>query len=119
LVLEITTNGSISPEDALREAAQKLMTWFNVLTKEHNEIPEPEAIVQTQQTTETILIEELQLPVRAYNCLKRAGINSVNELMSYSQEEIREIKNFGKKSAQEVFQALQEKFDIVLPELKA
>ena len=119
LVLEITTNGSISPEDALRKAAQKLTTWFNVLTKEHNEIPEPEPIVQTQQTTETILIEELQLPVRAYNCLKRAGINSVNELMSYSQEEIREIKNFGKKSAQEVFQALQEKFDIVLPELKA
>ena len=55
----------------LYEKQRKADTWFNVLTKEHNEIPEPEPIVQTQQTTETILIEELQLPVRAYNCLKR------------------------------------------------
>merc|ERR1712100_789812 len=104
LILEITTNGSVSPEKALSEAAQKLMTWFSFLTSEQNDV---------------ILIEELQLPVRAYNCLKRAGINSVDDLVNYSQEEIREIKNFGKKSAQEVFQALKDKFDIVLPSLNS
>jgi DNA-directed RNA polymerase subunit alpha len=119
LILEITTNGSISPEKALSQAAQKLMTWFSFLTSEQNLTPTNEAEVEPIAQTDVILIEELQLPVRAYNCLKRAGINSVDDLVNYSQEEIREIKNFGKKSAQEVFQALKDKFDIVLPSLNS
>jgi len=120
LLLEITTNGSISPEKALSEAAQKLMTWFSFLTSEQNLMPqEEEDKVEPVAQNDIILIEELQLPVRAYNCLKRAGINSVDDLVNYSQEEIREIKNFGKKSAQEVFQALKDKFDIVLPSLNS
>jgi DNA-directed RNA polymerase subunit alpha len=119
LILEITTNGSVSPEKALSEAAQKLMTWFSFLTSEQNLTPTNEAEVEPIAQTDVILIEELQLPVRAYNCLKRAGINSVDDLVNYSQEEIREIKNFGKKSAQEVFQALKDKFDIVLPSLNS
>jgi DNA-directed RNA polymerase subunit alpha len=119
LMLEITTNGSISPEKALSEAAQKLMTWFSFLTSEQNLTPQKEEVVEPIPQNEIILIEELQLPVRAYNCLKRAGINSVDDLVNYSQEEIREIKNFGKKSAQEVFQALKDKFDIVLPSLNS
>ena len=57
--------------------------------------------------------------MRAYNCIKRAGINSLDELITYSQEEINEIKNFGKKSADELFQALKSKYNIVLPSLKA
>ena len=117
LILEITTNGSVSPEKALSEAAQKLMTWFSFLTSEQNLAPQKEVEVEPIAQNDVILIEELQLPVRAYNCLKRAGINSVDDLVNYSQEEIREIKNFGKKSAQEVFQALKDKFDIVLPSL--
>jgi DNA-directed RNA polymerase subunit alpha len=119
LILEITTNGSISPEKALSEAAQKLMSWFSFLTNEENLTPHEEVEVEPISQNEVILIEELQLPVRAYNCLKRAGINSVDDLVNYSQEEIREIKNFGKKSAQEVFQALKDKFDIVLPSLNS
>jgi DNA-directed RNA polymerase subunit alpha len=120
LLLEITTNGSISPEKALSEAAQKLMTWFSFLTSEQSLMPqEEEDKVEPVAQNDIILIEELQLPVRAYNCLKRAGINSVDDLVNYSQEEIREIKNFGKKSAQEVFQALKDKFDIVLPSLNS
>ena len=117
LILEITTNGSVSPEKALSEAAQKLMTWFSFLTSEQHLAPQKEVEVEPIAQNDVILIEELQLPVRAYNCLKRAGINSVDDLVNYSQEEIREIKNFGKKSAQEVFQALKDKFDIVLPSL--
>ena len=119
LILEITTNGSVSPEKALSEAAQKLMTWFSFLTSEQNLAPQKEVEVEPIAQNDVILIEELQLPVRAYNCLKRAGINSVDDLVNYSQEEIREIKNFGKKSAQEVFQALKDKFDIVLPSLNS
>jgi DNA-directed RNA polymerase subunit alpha len=119
LILEITTNGSVSPEKSLSEAAQKLMTWFSFLTSEQNLAPQKEVEVEPIAQNDVILIEELQLPVRAYNCLKRAGINSVDDLVNYSQEEIREIKNFGKKSAQEVFQALKDKFDIVLPSLNS
>ena len=103
----------------LSEAAQKLMTWFSFLTSEQNLAPQKEVEVEPIAQNDVILIEELQLPVRAYNCLKRAGINSVDDLVNYSQEEIREIKNFGKKSAQEVFQALKDKFDIVLPSLNS
>ena len=109
LILEVTTNGSVSPEKALSEAAQKLMTWFSCLTSEQSLAPQKEMEVEPLAQNDVILIEELQLPVRAYNCLKRAGINSVDDLVNYSQEEIREIKNFGKKSAQEVFQALKDK----------
>jgi DNA-directed RNA polymerase subunit alpha len=119
LILEVTTNGSVSPEKALSEAAQKLMTWFSCLTSEQSLAPQKEVEVEPLAQNDVILIEELQLPVRAYNCLKRAGINSVDDLVNYSQEEIREIKNFGKKSAQEVFQALKDKFDIVLPSLNS
>jgi DNA-directed RNA polymerase subunit alpha len=119
LLLEITTNGSITPEKAVSEAAKKLMLWFSNLTNEENLKPEQITFQQPIPQPEVILIEELQLPVRAYNCLKRAGINSVDELVQYSEEEIKEIKNFGKKSADEVFQALKKKFNIILPSLKS
>jgi len=95
------------------------MTWFSCLTSEQSLAPQKEMEVEPLAQNYVILIEELQLPVLAYNCLKRAGINSVDDLVNYSQEEIREIKNFGKKSAQEVFQALKDKFDIVLPSLNS
>lgn len=119
LLFEITTNGSITPEKAISEAAKKLMLWFTNLTNEENLKPEQISSQPPTPQPEVILIEELQLPVRAYNCLKRAGINSVDELIQYSQEEIKEIKNFGKKSADEVFQALKKKFNIILPSLKS
>lgn len=119
LSLEITTNGSITPEKALSDAAKLLMSWFGDLTNEESFKPEQIITEQPIPQPEVILIEELQLPVRAYNCLKRSGINSVDELVKYSQEEIKEIKNFGKKSADEVFQALKTKFDITLPSSKS
>jgi DNA-directed RNA polymerase subunit alpha len=66
-----------------------------------------------------IMIEELQLSVRAYNCLKRAQIHSVADLLDYSQEDLIEIKNFGQKSAEEVIDALQKRLGINLPKEKA
>ena len=118
LELEITTNGSITPEKALFNASQKLMSWFSSLISEENLHTNSISGKQTILQQEVILIEELELPVRAYNCLKRSGINSVDDLLKYSEEEIKDIKNFGKKSANEVFQILKNKFNIVLPSLK-
>jgi DNA-directed RNA polymerase subunit alpha len=66
-----------------------------------------------------IPIEELQLSVRAYNCLKRAQINTVADLLDYSQEDLLEIKNFGQKSAEEVIEALQKRLGITLPQEKS
>ena len=61
-----------------------------------------------------IAIEELQLSVRAYNCLKKAQINTVGDLLQYSPEKLQELKNFGRKSADEVFSTLKNKLGIIL-----
>ena len=60
-----------------------------------------------------IPIEELQLSVRPYNCLKRAQINTIGDLLEYSPEKLQELKNFGRKSADEVFMTLKNKFGII------
>jgi DNA-directed RNA polymerase subunit alpha len=71
---------------------------------------------QTRTTKKNqIPIEELQLSVRAYNCLKRAQINTVADLLLYTEEDLLEIKNFGQKSAEEVVQALKTRFGLTLP----
>ena len=79
-----------------------------------NSILEEEVKDEKRQELDSIMVEELELSVRAYNCLKRKGINSIDELTKYTKDEICEIKNFGKKSAQEVFQSLKDKFNITL-----
>ena len=61
-----------------------------------------------------IAIEELQLSVRAYNCLKKAQINTIGDLLQYSPEQLQELKNFGRKSADEVFFTLKNKLGISL-----
>merc|ERR1711957_554741 len=68
-----------------------------------------EDIRVNSETHTNISIEELQLSVRSYNCLKRAQINSISDLLKYSPEKLQEIKNFGQKSADEVFNALKNK----------
>jgi DNA-directed RNA polymerase subunit alpha len=116
LLLEITTNGSISPEAALNQAALILTTWFSSLSNE--KVTKEEPIVEETTKNEIVLIEELQLPARALNSLKRAGITSINELSLYSQEEILEIRNLGQKLAQKIVEALETKFNIKLPNTK-
>jgi len=115
LVLDIWTNGSIKPEEALSQAAGIVVELFNPLKD-----LTLEAIQEDQQEdedpTSQIPIEELQLSVRAYNCLKRAQINTVADLLDYSQEDLLEIKNFGQKSAEEVIEALQQRLGITLPQ---
>ena len=118
LLLEIWTNGSISPQEALSQAASILVDLFNPLkdiTLEAMKDDYPD----DEDPTSQIPIEELQLSVRAYNCLKRAQINSVADLLDYTQEDLLEIKNFGQKSAEEVIEALQRRLGITLPHEKS
>ena len=118
LFLDIWTNGSMTPNEAIRSAAQIIIDLFTSLiqTKDTNENNEVE--VKTHSISiepyNNIAIEELQLSVRAYNCLKKAQINTVGDLLQYSPEKLQELKNFGRKSADEVFSTLKNKLGIIL-----
>lgn len=118
LILEIWTNGSVNPQEALSAAASILVELFNPLKDISLEAMKDELPTDDDPTSQ-IPIEELQLSVRAYNCLKRAQVNSVADLLDYTQEDLLEIKNFGQKSAEEVIEALQVRLGITLPHEKS
>ena len=118
LILEVWTNGSISPQEAIGKSSTILTNLFTPLKTIHFK-SEEEKILPEGTRINQILIEELLLSVRAYNCLKRAQIHSVADLLDYSQEDLLEIKNFGQKSAEEVIDALQKRLGINLPKEKA
>lgn len=117
LILEVWTNGSISPKEAISQSSNILTNLFQPL-KNINFKSEESQDLQEDSKINHILIEELQLSVRAYNCLKRAQIHSVADLLDYSQEDLLEIKNFGQKSAEEVIDALKKRLGINLPKEK-
>lgn len=116
--LNIWTNGSISPNEALTSAAQITIDLFTLLleNKDTNKINKLESKARSIniEPYTNIAIEELQLSVRAYNCLKKAHINTVGDLLQYSPEKLQELKNFGRKSADEVFSTLKNKLGIIL-----
>jgi DNA-directed RNA polymerase subunit alpha len=122
LTLDIETDGSIDPQAALREAAEILISQLAIFT-DADRIEELRAGPGGQLEPEgagslngggggaggpmqDILIEELELGVRSYNCLKRAGIQTVGDLVSKSEGELNAIPNFGKKSIDEVIETL-------------
>jgi len=118
LLIDIWTNGSITPEEAISSASEFIIELFNSLlqnkfTQDPNDLEKTSPIVPINPHT-NIAIEELQLSVRAYNCLKRAQINTIGDLLEYSPEKLQELKNFGRKSADEVFATLKNKLGIVL-----
>ena len=118
LLLDIWTNGSISPNEAIEYAAQIIIDLFLLLlnnknTTEKNQLDLKNPSLSIEPYT-NIAIEELQLSVRAYNCLKKAQINTVGDLLQYSPEKLQELKNFGRKSADEVFSTLKNKLGIIL-----
>jgi DNA-directed RNA polymerase subunit alpha len=118
LLLDIWTNGSISPNDALQSAAQIIIDLFGLLLNNKETTKSNHLNLKTQSISiepyTNIAIEELQLSVRAYNCLKKAQINTVGDLLQYSPEKLQELKNFGRKSADEVFSTLKNKLGIIL-----
>ena len=118
ILIDIWTNGSISPKEALKSASQIIINLFTSLinnkdTNEENESEMKTSSISIEPYT-NIAIEELQLSVRAYNCLKKAQINTVGDLLQYSPEKLQELKNFGRKSADEVFSTLKNKLGIIL-----
>jgi DNA-directed RNA polymerase subunit alpha len=129
LTLDIETDGSIDPQAALREAAEILISSLSIFTDEERieELRQGPAALSGIENgagggaalvggrpgggspMDDILIEELELGVRSYNCLKRAGIQTVGDLISKSEGELNAIPNFGKKSIDEVVETLSQR----------
>jgi len=119
LILEIWTNGSIQPDEALSSSAEILENTFRLLKVTNTFSPAAPTIelsVQEEKTEhlETVFIEELELSVRAYNCLKRANVHTLSDLLQYSADDLLEFKNFGQKSADEVCENLKARFGLDL-----
>src|SRR5207302_5348982 len=125
LTLDIETDGSIDPHAALREAAEILISQLAIFTDADRVVELREAGIpgpleagvaggpagagapaRQPNALDDILIEELELGVRSYNCLKRAGIQTVGDLVSKTEAELNAIPNFGKKSIDEVIETL-------------
>ena len=106
LTLDIWTDGSISPEKSLSLAAKILTEHLNVFVDLTEEAREAEIMVEKEETEQdkalVMSIEELDLSVRSYNCLKRAGINTVQELTEKTEADMIKVRNLGKKSLAEV-----------------
>ncbi len=110
LLLEVTTDGTIHPEDAVKQASRILIQHFMIITDENISFDLPseeksnvidEKVLQLRKVLKTPL-EELDLSVRAFNCLKAAKINSLSELVQYTQDDLMKFRNFGQKSLSEI-----------------
>ncbi|HBF4832889.1 TPA: DNA-directed RNA polymerase subunit alpha, partial [Clostridioides difficile] len=112
LVLEVWTNGSINPQEGISLAAKVLVEHLNLFIDLTEHVSSVEIMVEKEEDQkEKVLemtIEELDLSVRSYNCLKRAGINTVEELANKSEDDMMKVRNLGKKSLEEVIQKLEE-----------
>jgi DNA-directed RNA polymerase subunit alpha len=113
LTLDVTTDGSLAPRDAIGQAAEILIRQLAIFTDlERIEgfgeaMGEAEAEVPQAHGMENFPIEELELGVRSYNCLKRVGIETIGDLVSKTETELAAIPNFGKKSIEEVRETLE------------
>ena len=112
LTLEVWTNGSINPQEGISLAAKVLVEHLNLFIDLTEHVSNVEIMVEKEEEQkEKVLemtIEELDLSVRSYNCLKRAGINTVEELANKSEDDMMKVRNLGKKSLEEVIQKLEE-----------
>ncbi|BAK47783.1 MAG: DNA-directed RNA polymerase subunit alpha [Lachnospiraceae bacterium] len=112
LTLEVYTNGTLQPDDAVSLAAKVLSEHLNLFVDLSEKGIEAEVMVENNEASkEKVLemnIDELELSVRSYNCLKRAGINTVEELTNKSQEDMMKVRNLGRKSLEEVLAKLNE-----------
>lgn len=112
LILEVWTNGTINPQEAVSEGAQILINYLDFFT----ELPDLDEEIHTEEEEienddnqiMKITVEELDLTLRSFNCLKRAGLNTVGDILEIEREELSKIKNFGKKSFEEVEQKIND-----------
>jgi DNA-directed RNA polymerase subunit alpha len=128
LIMEVATDGTIHPEEAVKQASRILIQHLMIITDENitfdNKEEKKEDLVdeQTLQLRKVLKtpLEDLDLSVRAFNCLKAAKINSLSELVQYEQEDLMKFRNFGQKSLAEIEQVLLERglsFGMDLPKL--
>ena len=112
LTMEVSTDGSMTPEEAMALASRILIEHFNVIA-DLNSISNIDGIMQ-EKKVDTITkkletpIEEVEFSVRAYNCLKRAGIHTIQDLVDKKEVEVTKIRNLGKKSLKEVIDKVAE-----------
>ena len=117
LVMDVKTDGTIHPEDAVKQASRILIQHLMIITDENitfekgEEKKEDMVDEQTLQLRKILKtpLEDLDLSVRAFNCLKAAKINSLSELVQYEQEDLMKFRNFGQKSLAEIEQVLHER----------
>ena len=111
LTLEVWTNGTIKPEEAISLSAKILIEHFKLFMTLTDHANDVEILIEKEEDKkEKVLemtIEELDLSVRSYNCLKRAGINTVQELTERTMDDMMKVRNLGKKSLEEVEQKLE------------
>jgi DNA-directed RNA polymerase subunit alpha len=117
LIMDVVTDGTIHPEEAVKEASRILIQHLMIITdenisldtkKEERENVVDEETLQLRKILGTPL-EDLELSVRAFNCLKAAKIHSLSELVNYTQDELMKFRNFGQKSLSEIEQVLNER----------
>jgi DNA-directed RNA polymerase subunit alpha len=117
LIMDVVTDGTIHPEDAVKQASRILIQHLMIITDENitfdtKEEKKEDLVDETTLQLRKVLktpLEDLDLSVRAFNCLKAAKINSLSELVQYEQEDLMKFRNFGQKSLSEIEQVLQER----------
>ncbi len=112
LTLEVWTDGTIAPDEAISSSAKILSDHLKLFTGLTEKISDEVTLVEKEEEKKDkileMTIEELDLSVRSFNCLKRAGINTVEELINRSEEDMMKVRNLGKKSLEEVNQKIGE-----------
>jgi DNA-directed RNA polymerase subunit alpha len=112
LTFEVWTNGTISPKDAVCLGARILTEHFNLFVDLSDSVKAAEIMIEREEgMKEKMLemsIEEMDLSVRSYNCLKRAGINTVEDLANKTEEEMMKVRNLGRKSLEEVLKKMSD-----------
>jgi len=112
LILEVWTDGSVLPEDAVAYAAKILKEQLDIFInfEEVEETREPEQVQETELINENLFksVDELELSVRSANCLKNAGIHLIGELVQKTEAEMLKTRNFGRKSLNEIKEILSE-----------
>ena len=112
LTLDVFTNGTLAPDEAVSLAAKVLSEHLSLFINLSDTAQSAEVMIEPQNVAqETVLqmnIDELELSVRSYNCLKRAGINTVEELCNKTSEDMMKVRNLGRKSLEEVLAKLKE-----------
>ena len=112
LIMEVSTKGSIKPEEAMALSARIMIEHLNIIA-ELNEIADVSGLMNAQKEDTKLKkletsIDDLDFSVRAYNCLKRAGVNTLGDLTAKSELEMMKVRNLGKKSLREVMEKVKE-----------